>query len=142
MLRFRVPPWPVACSGERHRRASAAGVQRLALVVEGAAPLGSALADPMAEHGWRTIVARGAEDALAIAGDHPVDVLVADFRLGATSGEALAASLRRDRPSLPVVLVSGLHDEARIELWTPAAFMPRILHADVLVASICAVVEQ
>jgi hypothetical protein len=131
----------VACSGERHQHAPAAGVQPLALVVEGAAPLGSALVGPMAAHGWRTIVARGAEDALAIAGDHPLDVLVAEFRLGATSGEDLAVSLRRDRPSLPVVLVSGLQHGARIELWPPAAFMPRILRADSLVATICTVVE-
>ncbi len=104
-------------------------------------PISSALADPLAAYGWRTLVAGSPEDALSVASDCPFDLLVADFRLGAMSGENLAASLRRDRPPFPVLLMSGLHEEARIELWPPAAFMPTILRVGGLVSTIRALFE-
>ncbi len=121
--------------------APAVGVQRLALIVEGDSPIGSALSDTLAPHGWRTLVTRSPEAALRVAHEHAFDLLVADFQLGATSGESLADRLRRGRASFPVVLMSGLHDEARIELWPAAAFMPTILRVDMLVSRICAMFD-
>jgi CheY-like chemotaxis protein len=133
------PVWAKARQGGRDELASprAVGIQRLALIVEGASPLGSALTVPLAASGWLTLVAHSPEDTSSIARDHALDLLVAEFHLGATSGASLAATLRRDRPSLPVVLMSGVHDEAVIELWPPTAFMPVILRADALVSVIC-----
>jgi CheY-like chemotaxis protein len=95
------------------------------------------LAGPLEAFGWRTLVAHGPEDSSRIARDHVLDLLVADFDLGTTSGVDLAANLRTDRPLLPVVLMSGVHEEASIELWPPTAFVPVLLRADALISAIC-----
>jgi hypothetical protein len=45
------------------------------------------------------------------------------------SGSDLAASLRRQRAGLPVVLVSGWPEAAELRLDPPFAFVPKPFHA-------------
>lgn len=65
--------------------------------------------------GYRVVAATGGEEALRLfeerAGDWKAAVL--DLRMGDLSGDEVAARMRERRPGLPVVLVSGLHDERR-----------------------------
>jgi len=108
---------------------------RLALIVEGAAPISAVLADSLTALGWRTVVARGPEEARRLAAEHAFDMLVADAALGAVSGETLAAGLIKHR-ARPVVLVSDLRGPGGIEVWPPASFMPTVHSLDTLFSAI------
>ena len=105
--------------------------RRLALIVEGSAPIGALLARSLAALGWRSMIAHGPEHARRLAGVQAFDLLVADAELGDTSGEHLAAGLTRHR-ARPVVLVASLHAAAGIELWSPAALIPTVHSIDTL----------
>jgi CheY-like chemotaxis protein len=116
--------------------------RRVALIVEGEAPIGLALADLLAGLGWRSLVAHGPEHATMIAQEQALDMLVADFDLGGTSGASLAASVTRRQAAVPVVLISGLHDAAHVEVWPPQAFMPTILGIGALGSTIAAMFDM
>jgi two-component system cell cycle sensor histidine kinase/response regulator CckA len=71
-----------------------------------------------------------AASALAAFRDDPsaYDLLVADLRLGATSGFDLCEAIRALRPDLPVVVASGhvgAADEARARALGVTAILPK-----------------
>lgn len=63
--------------------------------------------------GYHTVVASGGEEALRLFEERvgKWKAAVLDLRMGDLSGDKVAARMREQRPDLPVVLVSGLHDE-------------------------------
>lgn len=64
--------------------------------------------------GWTVAGASGIDEAMRLFEAHRATLLVAivDVRLGADDGTALVATLRRMERTLPVVLVTGLSDDA------------------------------
>jgi CheY-like chemotaxis protein len=70
------------------------------------------VASYLSEVGWEVLAAASGEEALALvrARRGAISVLLTDFSLGATTGEALARDVRREAPSLPVVYMSGYGD--------------------------------
>ncbi|MBV9118184.1 MAG: response regulator [Acetobacteraceae bacterium] len=79
------------------------------LLVEDEPALRRVAAKALREAGWGVTEADSAEAALAQlarGAAHP-DLLVADVALPAMDGPALLARLRRERPGLPAILVSG-----------------------------------
>jgi DNA-binding NtrC family response regulator len=52
-------------------------------------------------------LARSLDAAIGTVASSVVDAAVVDLNIGATSGLAVAAALRRMRPGLPVVLMTG-----------------------------------
>ncbi|HEY5629441.1 MAG TPA: response regulator [Candidatus Limnocylindrales bacterium] len=110
--------------------AAAAGVprQRLALVVDDEATVGVLVARMLDALGWHPIVTTAPEDAEALAREVDVDLLVTDFDMPGMTGIDLATSLRRQRASLPVVLVSGRAEAAAVRLDPPFAFAPKPFH--------------
>ncbi len=79
------------------------------LLVEDNAELGDVTAALLASHGATVRRAADADAALAaLADDAACDVVLSDVVMpGATDGVALARQLKRERPTLPVVLISG-----------------------------------
>lgn len=68
-------------------------------------------ADMLGELGYNVVEAGSAEEALQlVACGQPVDVLVTDHLMPGISGVELAYELRRQRPHLPVLVVSGYAD--------------------------------
>jgi CheY-like chemotaxis protein len=64
--------------------------------------------------GYKTATASGGVEALRLFDERRTEwrAAVLDLRLGDMSGDAVAVRMRQSRPGLPVVLASGLHDEA------------------------------
>lgn len=64
-------------------------------------------------NGYRVIVARHAEEALTLWEAHETEIVavISDVRMPGTDGVSLVRDLRRRRPGLPVLLVSGFLDE-------------------------------
>jgi len=57
--------------------------------------------------GHQVFEARSGHEALTLADEHDVDILIADVVLEDIDGPALAHSLVEQRPHLPVLFVSG-----------------------------------
>ena len=62
--------------------------------------------------GYRVLEASTGTEALAIAGDEEIDVLLSDVVMAGMSGPQVAQELRRDRPELRVLLMSGYTADA------------------------------
>lgn len=62
--------------------------------------------------GYDVLVAHNGTEAARIASDrnHPIDVLVTDWRMPGVTGDVLARQLMAGRPTLAVILMSG-YDE-------------------------------
>ncbi len=81
-----------------------------ALIVEDEAILALAISDVLAGEGFRTILAHTAAEART-ADD--LTVAVVNLRLGGEiAGQHVIRSLRRRMPNLPVVVVTGYHEQA------------------------------
>ena len=79
------------------------------LLVEDNLELGDVTAALLAEHGARVMRAANAVEALRLlAGETVLDIVLSDVVMpGDLDGLALARRLREERPSLPVVLITG-----------------------------------
>lgn len=77
------------------------------LVVEDEALLASALEDMLAELGFRVTVARDGREALRAIVRDPPDVMMTDLRLPKVNGMTLIRHIRRRRPGLPIIVLSG-----------------------------------
>ncbi len=83
------------------------------LLVEDDAAVLEVASRALREGGFRVLAAGGAGDAMELAARSPgpVDVLVTDVVMPGVNGKTLAEELRRRRPDLKVLYVSGYPDE-------------------------------
>ncbi len=92
-----------------------AGGRETVLVVEDEAPLRQLLLRALGELGYRVIAAAGAQEALASsAGATALDAAVVDVIMPELDGPSLVARLRKSRPELKVLFISGYADQARL----------------------------
>ncbi len=81
----------------------------LVLVVDDNADVGFVLTQFLAMGGIGTVAAATCREALAVLASRPdIALVVSDIRLPDCSGVDLATRLRRDRPALPIILMTGL----------------------------------
>ena len=85
---------------------------RTVLVVEDEGGLRRLIERILREHGYGVIAAASAEEALADGRAEEADLLLTDVVMPGLQGPQLAELLRRDRPGLPVLFVSGYSDQA------------------------------
>lgn len=83
------------------------------LVAEDEPLAAEALAEVLAEGGYRVTVARDGLQALACIAAETPDVLIADLRMPGLNGAELVRSARLARTDLPIVIVTG-----NPEIWT------------------------
>jgi putative two-component system response regulator len=77
------------------------------LVIDDEPIVRALVADILSEDGHEVRAAATAEDALAALDDHNLGLVVSDIVMPGLSGLDLLATVRRSRPNLPVVLVTG-----------------------------------
>lgn len=85
------------------------------LLVEDEPSLRSVLAGYMRERGYQLYEAGDAQEALTIAKDHAIDLLLTDIVMPGISGPELAASLAAARPQMRVILMSGYAEHAALQ---------------------------
>jgi nitrogen-specific signal transduction histidine kinase len=88
------------------------------LVVEDEPAVARLVKRTLESRGHSVLVAGDADDAQALLArlgpSLRLDLLVTDLRLPGRSGRALAEALRAERPDLPVIFISGYHDEGEL----------------------------
>jgi DNA-binding NtrC family response regulator len=77
------------------------------LVVDDEESQRTVLAGFLRKRGYDVVIAASADDALAAAATHHVDVVVTDVRMPGLSGVDLLDELRRRNPEVPVVLITA-----------------------------------
>ncbi len=77
------------------------------LVVEDEGTQREALAGVLQQWGHTVLTAGGADQALAVLADRPVDLLLTDLRMPGRSGLELLAECRQRRPDVAVVVVTA-----------------------------------
>jgi len=82
------------------------------LVVDDEPEFCEVLVSYLVEHGYDVREAHDAETALRIAGSDPPNVVLLDIAMPGMNGLEALRRFRRDHPSLVVVMVSGIEDEA------------------------------
>jgi two-component system, NtrC family, response regulator HydG len=79
------------------------------LIVEDDAELGRALSNELALAGYRCDVALSGPEALSEVEHTPFDAIISDLHMaGMSSGLDLLQTLTRDKPQLPVIVVTGV----------------------------------
>lgn len=60
--------------------------------------------------GYIVFTASSAEEAFQILADHHIDLVINDYMLHGTTGTQVAASMKKVRPDIPVLILSGVID--------------------------------
>jgi signal transduction histidine kinase/CheY-like chemotaxis protein len=87
------------------------------LLVEDEGEVRALVREVLEERGYRVMVATGPREALHLAADRGtrIDLLLTDVIMPQMTGRALADLLTADRPTLPVMFMSGYADSAVVE---------------------------
>jgi two-component system OmpR family response regulator len=80
------------------------------LIVEDEAGIVRALERGLRAHGHEVVGAATGEDALVLAADEAVDFVLLDISLPKLDGHEVLARIRRDRPRLPVLMLTARDD--------------------------------
>ncbi len=109
------------------------------LLVEDEAPLRTTVRRMLERRGYTVLECRHGGDALLVWREHGehIDVVVSDVRMPELGGRELVALLRAQRPTLPVVLMSGYSDqEAVVGGMSQSEFVAKPFSGDALLAAI------
>jgi CheY-like chemotaxis protein len=126
---------------EERRRALPEGGTETVLVVEDQDTLRAMVKETLRNLGYSVLDAPGAEDATEVSRvfDGPIHLLLTDCVMPRTSGVELAEALRRERPEMKVLFMSGYPGEeiARHgEFLEGGAFLAKPFHAEALAAQV------
>jgi CheY-like chemotaxis protein len=93
------------------------------LVVEDETSVRMVAVGNLRKAGYRVLEARDGEEALQVAGAHPgpIHLLLTDVLMPGIHGPALAKSLKRERPAVRVLYMSGHADDALLHHGLPEA---------------------
>jgi CheY-like chemotaxis protein len=58
-------------------------------------------------HGYGVLIASSGREGLEFLGKHKVDAVVLDYRMPEMDGGEVAREIRRTRPQLPIILLTG-----------------------------------
>lgn len=112
----------------------------LVLVVDDEEPIRQLERRILESGGYRVIEASRALEAFALLQkDHQVDLVIADLQMPDLGGEEMARRMRRDRPDIKVLYVTGHIDELmdeRSTLWEGEAFLDKPFTAKALLEAV------
>jgi CheY-like chemotaxis protein len=117
------------------------------LVVEDQDTLRAMVMETLRNLGYSVLDAAGAEDAIAVsrAFDGPIHLLLTDCVMPRTSGVELAEALRRERPAMKVLFMSGYPGEeiARHgEILEAGSFLAKPFHGEALASQVRSVLGR
>jgi signal transduction histidine kinase len=122
------------------------GRGRTVLLVEDEPAVRSVASRVLRRAGFRVLEAEDGEEALRhLARADAVDLLLTDLVMPAMGGAALAATVRQDRPALPVIFTSGYaddHPELAAGLPEGGCFLPKPYSPADLLACVTAAVRD
>ena len=84
---------------------------------------------------FRLTIARDGDEALAIASQLPVDLLITDYLMPSMTGDELIGRLRERRPNLKVLIVTGHGEVLAVEnpeWWQSEAHLNKPFKIDTL----------
>jgi CheY-like chemotaxis protein len=61
-------------------------------------------------HGYRVFIASSGQQGLGMLARHKIDAVVLDYHMPEMDGEEVAREIRRTRPRLPIILLTGFPD--------------------------------
>jgi CheY-like chemotaxis protein len=85
------------------------------LVVDDEESMRITLAANLELEGHEVVEASSGEEALRLVREQPVDVVLTDIRMPGLNGVELYRHIRRERPGLPVVLMTAFAEESLVE---------------------------
>jgi two-component system nitrogen regulation response regulator NtrX len=77
------------------------------LIVDDEESILKALGDILADEGYEIVPAASGEEALAVVGEKPVDLVLLDIWLPGKDGVAVLREIKKFHPDLPVIMMSG-----------------------------------
>jgi CheY-like chemotaxis protein len=86
------------------------------LVVDDETALADIIGAYLEANGYRITVANDGWQALALYERDPADAVITDFAMPGMNGRDLLADLRRRRPDLPAIMVSGYVSMQQLDL--------------------------
>lgn len=109
-------------------------MKRRILIIDDNVGLAENIAEILELHGYATEVAASAEEALAMVGAPPPDVVVTDYRLPGINGANLVRHLGGMGVKVNAVVISAFTDDGTIEDATSAgaAFLAKPLDFEAL----------
>jgi len=115
-------------------------VEPLVLIVDDEEPIRQLERRILESGGYRVIEASRALEAFALLQkDLQVDLVIADLQMPDLGGEEMARRIRRDRPNIKVLYVTGHIDELmdeRSTLWEGEAFLDKPFTAKALLEAV------
>jgi CheY-like chemotaxis protein len=81
------------------------------LIAEDDLPIREVVVEVLREHGFRVLVADGADAALRVLIEHQVDLLLTDVVMPGVNGFDLALHAKSIRPDLRALYMTGYYDE-------------------------------
>jgi len=115
-------------------------VEPLVLIVDDEEPIRQLERRILESGGYRVIEASRAVEAFAqLQKDLQVDLVIADLQMPDLGGEEMARRIRRDRPNIKVLYVTGHIDELmdeRSTLWEGEAFLDKPFTAKALLEAV------
>jgi len=108
------------------------------LVVDDDAEVRGAAVDMLESYGFDVLFSANGHDALGLLGSsRPIDLILADFRLGAMDGVELVRQARAITPGLKAILISGFGDvRNRISPEDRIVVLQKPLRADALLQNV------
>jgi DNA-binding NtrC family response regulator len=95
--------------------------------------------------GWRMVTAADGDAALAVLAEQPIDAVLIDQWSPGPDGAAMIAAVRRDRPTLPILMLTALSSVAvAIDAMRAGAsdFLVKPIAPDKLLAALDAVADR
>jgi CheY-like chemotaxis protein len=143
-VRLRLP----AAAGSRSapvRSEPVSSAQRRILVVDDDRAVRETIVEGLARAGYVVHAAGDVGDAVAALGRDPVDLVVTDLVLPGGSGLEIARTVKRTRPGIPVILVTGWPgrvDQQTLEGQGIDAVVQKPVGLDALQATVATLIER
>jgi CheY-like chemotaxis protein len=75
--------------------------------------------------GYEVLSAQSGEQGLGLFVSHPVDAVVLDYKMPGMNGDRVASQMRRVKPDVPILMLSGYNELRRNELTCVDAFLSK-----------------